>query len=124
MTLPSASELAGIRADFENYLLPDTCNILTETRTSDGAGGYTSTWGTATANVACRMDTNTRRDQFEMVAGGAQRPFIEYVVSFAHDTTINTGQRIEFDSVEFNVVSINEAQSWKPLKRAIVERVG
>ena len=124
MSLPSASELADLRQDFEDYLLPDTCNILSETRTADGAGGHTSSWGTATAGVSCRFDTNTRRDQMERVAGGALRPFIEYVVSLPQATSLTTGQRIEFDSVAYNVVSINEAQSWKPLRRAIVERAG
>ena len=45
----SNAELTDMRDTIQDYLLPDTCNILSIARSSDGSGGFTEAWGTATA---------------------------------------------------------------------------
>ena len=48
MTMLTNAELAQIRGDIAG-MLPDTCNLLTLTRTSDGQGGWSEAWGTASS---------------------------------------------------------------------------
>ncbi len=115
----SATELAGMRAAI-NELLPDTCNILSLTSVSDGMGGQTKTWGTATAGVACRLDVTSGR---EMVSGGALQPFTAYKLSLPYDTTITQGNRVEVSSVTYAVTSVNVNQSWIAVKRCDLEKV-
>lgn len=103
-------------------LLPDTCNILSVTRTADGMGGFTETWGTATAGVSCRLDLVTR-DLNEMVKGGAVNPYPQYMLSVPYDTTLAVENRIEHNSVTYAVVKVNTSQSWKAVARAVLELV-
>lgn len=117
----SASELAQIRADIET-LLPDTCNILQETRVSDSQGGWSSTWGTVTGGsvIPCRIDYSTGN---ETLTGEALKPYQTAVVSMAYDQVITTAHRIEINSVQHTVHSVNTNASWIGVKRAFVERV-
>ena len=46
MTLTTA-EITQMRTDVET-LLPDVGDVLSLTQASDGQGGFTDTWGTAT----------------------------------------------------------------------------
>lgn len=120
--LPSTSELERIRSDLENSLLPDTCNILTVTRTSDGQGGFTEAWGTATAstNVACRLDGINAT---EVVAGAGLQAFHTYVLTLPHDTTITTADRVEVGDDTFNITSVDQTKSWSACVRAWLERL-
>ena len=118
MTL-SATELANMRAVVEQ-LLPDTCNILTVTRTADGAGGWTDSWGTVTASVDCRLDPISGKEQ---LAGGAIEPFHRFVLTVPYDTTILPAYRIEHSTFIYNIISVDYDKSWPVSKRAIVERV-
>jgi len=113
-------ELAQIRADIAG-LLPDTCNILEVTRTSDGAGGWTEAWGTATADVPCRLDFRTYGK--EVNTAYALTPYKSGIISMEYDETITTANRILLNSVEYNITGVNDNQSWIGVKRVSVERV-
>ena len=118
MTL-SAEELAAMR-DALDDLLPDTCHLLTATRTPDGQGGVTAEWGTVNANVSCRMDMRQGR---EVVAGGALQQYVSYMLTLPYDTTVTQSYRVEHNSVTYAVKSVNTNQSWIGIKRAELERV-
>ncbi|MFA5376889.1 MAG: head-tail adaptor protein [Dehalococcoidia bacterium] len=113
-------ELEAIRAAIES-LLPDTCNILSVTRTSDGQGGWMDTWGTATASAPCRLDVS--RPGGEQIFGASVQPFTGYVLTLAHDETITTGYRVSCNSQTFSVVSVDLAKSWDGSRRAYLERI-
>ena len=115
----TARELAQMRADIED-LMPDTCDILSVAYTSDGEGGMTEAWGTATANVACRIDY---RSGSEKVTGGAIQPYSKAVLSVPYNTTISLTNRVKSGAYTWAILSINEGQSWQAVKRAELERV-
>src|SRR5512138_3781816 len=97
--MPSAAELARIQADLEAATLPDTCNILSVTQTRDAEGGITDTWGTATANLACRLDSLASRGLVsagaEQVVGASLKPYNAWTLTLPHDTTITEANRVE-----------------------------
>ncbi len=101
-------------------LLPDTCNILSLTSTSDGAGGYSETWGTMTTS-SCRLDVKEVRD---IVSGGAVQSYIKTMLSVPYDTSITELNRVEHGGVTYAVVApTNSDQSWIAVKRVELERV-
>jgi len=97
------NDLAYMRGAL-NELLPATCHILTVTRVSDGQGWFTETWGTATANVACRLDYQSGIGMGrESVIGGALQTYSGFVITLPHDTTLEENNRIKIGSTEYNV---------------------
>ncbi len=101
-------------------LLPDTCNILSLTRTADGMGGFTETWGTVTANIACRLDPVRAREE---VAGMGLQPFRTYQLTLSHDQTISEAQRIEHGGYTYAVMPADSGKSWQASNRTLVERI-
>lgn len=114
----TASELAGMREAI-NQLLPDTCQIITITRTPDNYGGQTESRATASA-VAFRLDVETGS---EMIAGGALQPFTKYKGSLPYDTTITTAQQLLHSGVTYAVTGVNANQSWIAVKRVDLEKI-
>lgn len=119
MTWLSSAELAQMRADVLQ-LLPDTCSILAVTYTSDGEGGLTEAWGTAYANVACRLDFTSG---VETNIGGAVNPYTRAKISLPYDTVLATTNRIYAGGYTYAITSINNGQSWNVSVRAELERV-
>lgn len=115
----SNDELTDMRTTIQDYLLPDTCSILSITRTSDGSGGFTETWGTASANVACRLDTQNGK---YIDLDGSVRSYKKLVLSLPYNTTITNANRVLFSGNTFQVVNTNEG-SWIAVKRAEVEKI-
>lgn len=118
MSALSSFELTGMR-DAISLLLPDTCQIITITRTPDGYGGQTETRATASA-VAFRLDVETGS---EMIAGGALQPFTKYKGSLPYDTTVTTTQQILHGGVNYAVTAVNTNQSWIAVKRVDLEKL-
>lgn len=112
-------ELASIRADVAE-LLPSTCNLLAATSQSDGMGGFTITWGTAAANVSCRLDAYRGAEQ---VTAQALQPYHTFVLTLPHDTTITEHYRVEIGTVTYTVQSVDAVKSWRASVRAYVEKI-
>jgi len=119
MSALTTAELTQMRADIGD-LLPDTCNILSVTQASDSQGGYTETWGTATASVSCRLDKRSGR---EAVSAGAVRTFGTWVLTLPHNTTITAAYRVEHGSVTYSVVHVDSDKSWIASVRAELEQI-
>lgn len=115
----TARELAQMREDIED-LMPDTCDILSVAYTADGEGGMAETWGTALADVACRVDY---RSGSEKMTGGAIQSYSKAVLSLPYTTALTTKHRIKLDEYVWSVLSVNEGQSWDVVRRAELERV-
>ena len=118
MSMLSTSHLNYMR-DVLEQLMPDTCNILSVTRTSDGQGGMIDTWGTASASVICRLDA---MQGSEIPVGGAIQPFRAYILTLPWDTTIAEANRIEVGTEVFNIKSVDKQKSWAATRRALLER--
>jgi len=100
-------------------LLPDTCSIITVTRTPDGMGGQTETFGTASAS--CRLDVISG---METVIGGALQPYVRTMLSLPYDTTITEANRVVHGGVTYAVTAPpNSDQSWIAVKRVTLERI-
>jgi hypothetical protein len=119
MSALTSAELAEMR-NFIAALLPDTCTILSPTSTPDGYGGVTTTWGTATASVACRLDMKQGR---ELASGESVQPFTAYTLSLPWDVTISATWRVVVSGVTYAVTSINIGQSWTAVTRCELEKV-
>lgn len=115
--LPS-DELTRLQADLL-VTLPDTCALLSATTAPDGYGGVTETWGTVSANVACRLDAYRGK---EAIAGAALNPYQTFVVTLPADTAITPAHRVLHGGTTYNVVSVSDG-SLLGCKRAIVEKV-
>lgn len=117
----SSSELARMRDDIEAELMPDTCTILSVTQTSDGAGGWSDTWGTLTSNVPCRLDPINGRNGEAYAAAGIV-DFKGYTLTVPFDTGLTIAHRIIHESITYNVKAVRGG-SWLVAQRAIVEQV-
>ena len=119
MVLTSA-DLTSMRTTI-NTMMPDTCNIIAGTITSDGQGGYTEAWGTAYAGVSCRLDKrNTGR---EVVSAGAIQTFGTWVLTLPYNTAITSSNRVEHGSVTYSVVHVDTDKSWIASVRAELEEI-
>jgi len=120
MPLLSSSEITSMRNTLEGDALPDTCNILSVTQTGDGQGGFTETWGTATAGVACRLDNTSSR---ELISGDGVKHFTSWMLTLPHNTSIAAGNRVEVSSENYNVVGFDDGKSWALDLRVLLEKV-
>lgn len=116
----SSAEMAQMRLDLADTMLPSLCNILSVTRTSNGAGGFTETWGTATANVACRISSVSGREQ--IMAEGV-RPYTRLMLTVPYDTVISSANRVEVGTITYAVVSADSGKSWDVCRRCEVEKL-
>ena len=116
----SNSEISAMRSTIETEALPDTCNILSVTQTSDGQGGFTESWGTATTGVACRLDNTSSR---ELLSGEQIEHFTGWMLTLPHDTSIAAGNRVEIGSDQYNVVGFDDGKSWPLDLRVLLEQV-
>ena len=112
-------ELKQIR-DVIETLLPDTCDILSATKASDGQGGYTTTWAASSESVKCRLDIKTGQEQD---ASGRLRPYQKATLSLPYDVTITTLDRVSCNSKTYNVTAVNNQQSWQGVTRCELEQV-
>lgn len=121
MGLLTDSDLSYLRTAIAD-MFPDTCTILSEALSADGQGGQTSTWGTVSQNVACRLDEQTQFSRNQLVpSGGGLRESHRYMLSLPYDTTINAHDRVEIGSNTYNVISVNVDVSWIGVVRAVLE---
>ena len=105
-------------------LLPDTCTILTVTRTPDGMGGNSETWGTTSSGVSCRVDMEQgMMAGREILTADSLVPYTKYILSIPYDTTITTDNRIEHSGETYAVTSVNTEQSWMAVKRCMLETI-
>jgi len=116
----TTAEIAQMRADVEDVVLPDKGVILSVTQVSDGQGGFTDTWGTAYRNVKCRLDYVSG---METVYGGAVRPFSGWALTLPYDTTITTNNRFLLNGDTYSIIELDTDKSWNLFIRARVEKL-
>lgn len=117
----TAAELSWMRAEAENVVMPDTCHILSVTRTSDGQGGMNDTWGTAGTSIPCRLDAWSMTGR-EQMSGAAVQAYHGMVLHLPYDTTITTANRVKIGTTTFAVTSADMPKSWSITRAVEVER--
>ncbi|KKW11255.1 MAG: hypothetical protein UY48_C0022G0003 [Candidatus Gottesmanbacteria bacterium GW2011_GWB1_49_7] len=118
----TAAEIASMRASLQDIAMPDLCNILNVTLTSDGQGGMTQTWGTANTDIPCRLDAVQMRGR-EQVAGAAIQAFHGYALHVPYNITITSANRVEHGGYTYEVKSVDFGKSWQLDKICEVERI-
>jgi SPP1 family predicted phage head-tail adaptor len=106
--------------DAVELLFPDVAQLLTVTRTTNGQGGFTEAWGTATRNVSCRIDQMVGR---ELMTDGALRPFVSLEMALPYDTVITEAYRVEHGGNTYAVINANLDQSWQIERVVMLEKV-
>ena len=101
-------------------LYPDSCNLLTATRTTDNAGGFTEAWGTVTRNVPCRLDQMAGS---ERLTDGSLRSFNSVELCVPYDTVITEGYRVEHAGITYHVLDANLDQSWQLERVVLLEKL-
>jgi head-tail adaptor len=118
--LISAADLAAMRAT-QALALPSTCSISRRALSADGMGGYSETWATLTASVACRLSPHSAPTEVIMAEryGGRQT----WQLTVPSGTDVTADDRVTIGSVTYEVVGINSAGAWETARRVIVGRV-
>lgn len=109
-----AGLLAAMRAAQES-LLPDTCTIQQATVGQDSIGAPTRTWTNRATGVACRL---AQRSERERQAGERMASVGDWVLTVAHDQTIERSDRVVIGTRTFEVVGVNSGTSWETATRA------
>ena len=112
------NDLSYMRDALE-LLMPDTCSILSKTVTNDGAGGFTESWGTATASTRCRVDFSS--GMMPMI-GGAIQPFTKLELHVPYDTTLSADNEIVWGGNTYRIEP-SSLQSWQTEKVAVIHAV-
>lgn len=94
--------------------MPDTCTIQEATVVQDGIGQPTRSWSARATGVACRL---AERRADERIYGEKVTALGDWVLTVAHDETVETGDRVLVDSRTFEVVSVNTGRSWETATR-------
>lgn len=115
------AELSWLRAAVEETL-PNTCVFYSPTKTSDGMGGNTITWG-AVGTVLARIDPVINAYGRENLGAAAIRDYSRFTLTVPHDTTLQANWRVVVNGGTFNVVGVGTANSWALDVRAYVERI-
>ena len=119
MSQISSADLTYMQDSIEE-LMDTTCNILSPTLTTDGAGGMTASWGTAGTAITCRLDAKSFS---ETVQGESMQPGFGYMLTIPYGTTIAENYRVEVGSDTFSVTSVDAEKSWSACVRAYLERI-
>lgn len=116
----SASDLAAMQAT-QALALPSTCTISRRSLASDGMGGYTETWATLTASVACRLSAHSAPTEAIMAEryGGRQT----WMLTLPAGTDVTHEDRVVIGSVTYEVVGLSSGGAWETARRVIVGRV-
>lgn len=117
--LLSGADVASMR-ETALGVMPDTCTILEETRTSAG-GNSKRTWVPAEEDVPCGfapVGGGEGGRSGEQVADGNTDVF-----TLPAETVITTTNRISFGGADYNVTRVRARGSWEIVRRVEVARV-
>ncbi len=113
--IPDA-ELTQMRADAENTL-PQSAIIARLSETSDSQGGMAQSFA-AVGTVDARLVAKS--GNVRAVAGAAQAVG-SYTLTVPHDTDIQAADRVTVDSVNYRVLFVSDAATWRAAVRCDVE---
>ena len=120
----STADIDGMRATLDGSL-PDTCTVLSYTRTSDGAGGQTYPPVGSPPSYACRIaprlatGTGQLKDA-ETIEGQRLIAQAPWMITLPALVTVTAEQRIRSaDGREFEVFAVLSRRSWELATRVL-----
>jgi len=113
----TAAQLADMRA-MASEALPDTCSILTPTRTPDGMGSESSSWAVSASAVPCRMAPSGLGSNVELERAARVTAVERWTLTLAWDQELTKLDRISYDGKTFEVEDIAADMSYQIHKRA------
>jgi hypothetical protein len=121
MVMLTSLELAQLRRDVDD-LLPDTCNILRPASTVDDAGNVIETMSTAVAGTPCRLDPFQKSSgELSVVNQEIGRSY--WWMTVKHNTDIRIGDRVVFDSDNYEVVQLFDDHSLRVVRRVMLAKL-
>jgi head-tail adaptor len=112
------SELASMRETYGDSL-PGTAIIQNPARTSNGGGGFTTSWA-AGGTVDCRVAPAGGQEE---VAGHRVQPDTEVIFSLPQSTVISPQSRILYESRVYSVTSVRAPRTWEVSRRVEAKEV-
>lgn len=104
----SARDLALMRTAVED-LLPSTAVRQRNTRSADGAGGFTDSW-LAGPSYACRIVQAQQPQEIER--GGGIAGVRQFEVLLPWDADVLAADRLVADGRTFEVIGTDQGRSW------------
>lgn len=101
--------------DTQAVALPNTCLIQVATTGQDSIGSPARTWGTRATGVACRLKMKSAG---ERTFGTRNVPVGDWMLTLDHGQAIVTADRVIVSGRTFEVVAVNEGDSWETATRA------
>lgn len=120
MTELTTKELTDMRAIADDFF-PDTCTIRTPTQTVGALGGLVLTFADTYTNVACRLDPQGRGS--ETIVNEALEGKSAWMLNIPFDQAIEITYKVVHDSLEYDIVRINDTHSFSTIRRALLIRV-
>lgn len=117
----STLEIAQLRGDATDYF-PDICTIQTVARTADLMGGWTEAWSNTYTSVACRL-APARATRDETLRGEQISAYSQWVLTVAHNQTIDETMRVVHDSETYEVLRLEDTHSSRTAKRVYLVRL-
>lgn len=117
----SALELTQLRADQGAYF-PDTCTFQALTRTSDGQGGWTESWGDTATGVACRLAPAILTGG-EQMHGGQVASLSGWVLHVAHNQAVSAEWRVVHEGTTYEVAQLEAGHSNRTARQVYLRRL-
>jgi len=118
----SAADLASLRSQVQASY-PDSCSTLRRTLVADGSGGYTETWATLDASVACRVDMDRREMSEEMDELAREYQSTPIQVKVPDDQDVRLADRLGFDGATYEVRRVPAEHAWMLSKVVLATEV-
>lgn len=105
-------------------LLPGTAILYSMTAgTSDPYGGTATYTPVSGGTVSCRVDPLGQNASSELDYNLSRETVtVMYRCTLPHDAPVDAGQRVEIDSVNYEIVQLSVDHSWNVSKRIIITR--
>jgi head-tail adaptor len=99
--------------------MPDSAAVSRKTLTSDGQGGFTATWATA-STVDCRVEAATRITPAERLVAERVAPRKLYRVTVPYDADVIAADRIVVSGTTYEVLGPFDGGAWMLTKKVSV----
>ena len=116
----TSGELSALRSHAD-VLLPETCTIQTSVQTVDSTGNPILTWANTYTGVACRLDVAGGGG--ERVLWGRLAQVSDWVLSVKYDQAITAADRVVYGGVTYYVTAVEDAHTWRTLRRVGLKKV-
>jgi hypothetical protein len=128
MTFLSSTQLAKMRSQVTNGMLPDTCVIMlagTAQVVIDDGGGFVEVPTPATAGtVACRVDPLGQSTNSALEEASLQEILpVQYQLTTPYDAPLAANCKVVHNGHTYQVVKMDIDHSWNVSRRAIMVEV-